>query len=287
MDKLRYKALYVESLKENFASYNSISIDEFYEFYRNIHGDISRSTAKGYIHELKEGRVIRNIARGLYVLEGEIRKELHDYVAVTMDIIKSTSQDYQTFNKELEEKVLALNKELRVLLNFDREYFISQGDEIQILFPLDDRMGKMLMVTFCHLRPFIARYALSIGSYEGEFKRNSWEMNAPIFWNARDCLKELKGGKSYDGQCVSEYAQVDRLCNNMLPLINKGINRISDKQWAVVQLELLNVDWVDAMEKLAISKTSYYSRLNASSLVEILRAFRTISDLMQKRSMVE
>lgn len=286
MDKIQEDRLYIDSLKETFGSYNSISIDDFSGFYKEILGDISRSTVKWYIYELKKEKVIRNVARGLYAFEDENRNAADDHAVITMDIIKSTGMDYQVFNEELEKKVRSLNKEIEKVLDLDRLYHISQGDEIQMFCPLDDRLGRLLLLTLCKLRPFLVRYAVSIGSFDGEIKRNSWEMNAPIFWNARDGLKDLKGGKGYEGWCVSEYAQADHLCNNVLPLVNKEMGRITDKQWEVVRLELLQVDWVDAMEELGISKTSYYSRLNASNLDEILKVFRTISDLMQKRSVL-
>ena len=120
-----------------------------------------------------------------------------------MDIVKSTNLHYNKFNDMLKNKIEKINNVIQNFYGYDRIYNISQGDEIQILIPFDRNLGNIIMLTLCYLVPFKSRYAISLGDFDDNIKRNSWDMNGPIFWNARDKLEKLKNSKKYDGLIVS------------------------------------------------------------------------------------
>lgn len=237
MSNINGKRLYIDELKKRFKTSSTISVNDFNEFYREIYGDIKRNTVSWLIYELKKGKVIKNVSRGHYVLEDFEKEITNEYAVITMDIIKFSKMNYDKFNEELNNKIKALNLEIADSYDYEREFFISQGDEIQILCPFDNRISYLIIITLCLLRPFKVRYGISFGKMDGKLKRNSWEMNGPIFGNARDCLTILKSSKDYDGLVVSEYNYADKLCNNILSLINKTFSRITDKQWDAIGSE--------------------------------------------------
>lgn len=278
--------LFVDELKKRFKTYNTISVNDFNDFYKDIYGEIKRSTVGWYIYELKKGKVIRNVSRGHYVLEDFEKISVDEYVVITMDIIKSSEMDYNKFNLELNNKIKALNLVIKNSYNYEREFFISQGDEIQIVCPFDNRIIYLLMLTLCYLHPFKVRYGVSFGEIDSELKKNSWEMNGPIFWNARDCLTKLKNSKDYDGLVVSAYNYVDKLCNNILSLINKVISKITDKQWDAIKFELSKIDLDIALKELNISKTSYYDRVSVSNISEIINSLEAIVEIMKVRRLI-
>jgi len=277
---------HIEEFKKRFKTYNTINVNDFNDFYKDVYGEIKRSTVSWIIYELKKNKVIRNVSRGLYVLEDFKKESTNEYTVITMDIIKSSEMNYNKFNEELNNKINSLNFVIKDSYSYEREYFISQGDEIQILCPFDNRIGYLLLLTFCYLRPFKVRYGISFGEMDNELKRNSWEMNGPIFWNARDCLSKLKNSKEYNGLVVSEYNYVDKLCNNILALINMVINKITDKQWDAIKFELSKKNLDIALNQLNISKTSYYDRLNVSNIFEIINSFETIVEIMKIRRLI-
>ncbi|MCT4508418.1 MAG: SatD family protein [Tepidibacter sp.] len=280
------KKLHIDELKKRFDSYDTISVDDFNDFYKDVYGEIKRNTVSWLIYKLKKSRVIRNVSRGQYVLEEDGEDLATEYVVITMDIIKSSEMNYKKFNLELSKKVKELNLAIKHSYNYEREFFISQGDEIQIIYPFGNEIVYLFIITLSYLRPFKVRYGVSFGMSEGELKRNSWEMNGPIFWNARDCLTKLKNSKDYDGLVVSEHNYPDKLCNNILSLINKTIRRITDKQWDAIRFELSKKHMETALEELKISKTSYYDRLYVSNLEEIIKSLETIVQIMKKRRLI-
>lgn len=275
--------LHIEELKDKFRNYNKISVDDFNEFYTDVFGEIKKNTVSWYIYELKKKGIIRNLSRGQYILESIDRDEIQEYIVITMDIIKSSKLDYREFNYMLKEKVSSINGAIRKIYGHDRIFNISQGDEIQILIPFDEGIGELMILTLSHLYPFEVRYGISVGNVNSEIKRNSWEMNGPIFWNARDQLEKLKSKKSYEGLIISGYHQTDRLCNNILPLINRSLSKITEKQWEAIKYELTKLDLDKVLDEIRISKTSYYERLSVSNLEEIICSYKVIYDLMKIR----
>ncbi|MFH5835167.1 SatD family protein [Proteiniclasticum sp. C24MP] len=275
--------LHIKELKEQFRNQKMISVDDFQAFYTELFGSIKKNTVSSYIYQLKKRGVIRNVSRGQYAIRGAKREEGNEYMVITMDISKSTRTDYKEFNRLLQEKIEKINEAIVRIYGQHRAYHISQGDEIQILFPFQDGLGSLMMLTLSHLSPYEVRYGISIGEVDGELKKNSWEMNGPIFWNARDQLEAVKKKSGYSGRIISGYSETDQMCNHLLPLINSTIDRITEKQWEAIRYELLGVELEKTLESIGISKTSYYERLRASSLEEILLSFRAIFDLMKAR----
>lgn len=275
--------LHITELKEKFRNYRMISVDDFFSFYTDVFGNIERNTVSWYIFQLKKMGIIRNVSRGQYVLKDAMKDDSLGYIVITMDISKSSKLDYQTFNRMLREKIDLINEAIVQIYGHDRGYHISQGDEIQILFPFNEGLGNLMMLTLSYLSPFEVRYGISIGEIDGEIKKNSWEMNGPIFWNARDQLEKVKNENGYSGRIISGYSQTDQVCNYLLPLMNSTINRITDKQWEAIRYELLGFDLEQALDKIGITKTSYYDRLSASNLEDVLLSFRALYDLMKLR----
>lgn len=275
--------LHIEELKKNFTKTKVITIDDFHDFYTEVFGEIKRNTVSWKIYELKKRKIIRNISRGQYVMTETENTDEDEYVVITMDIIKSSDLDYNEFNLRLKNKIKTLNEIINREYGYNRNYYISQGDEIQIVCEFDDNIGSLLMLTLSHLYPFKVRYGLGIGDIGEELKKNSWEMNGPIFWNARDQLIKVKNSKDYDGRIISSNIQVDQMCNNILPLINENINKITVKQWEVIKSEMSKMSMQETISQIGISKTSYYDRLSVSNIDEILRAFKTIIKLIEIR----
>lgn len=275
--------LHIEELEKKFSGRKVITVADFNDFYREVFGEINKNTVSWNIYELKKRNIIRNISRGQYELVDAEQINDRDYVVITMDIIKSSNLDYNEFNVSLQKKVNELNKIINKEYQYNRNYYISQGDEIQIVCSFDENIGHLLMLTLSYLHPFKVRYGIGIGDIGQKLKNNSWEMNGPIFWNARDQLMRLKTAKEYDGLIISTNNQVDKLCNNLLPLINETISKVTDKQWEVVKAELSKMDMKETITEIGISKTSYYDRLNGSNLDEIIKAFKTIIGLIEMR----
>lgn len=274
---------HIEELKNKLAHKKNIEVDDFYSFYHSIYGDITKNRVRWYIYKLKEKGIIRNISRGIYIFEEEKEIE-NEYAVITLDIIDSSKEDHNIFDNKLKEKVQEINKFLQSSIGLYRKYHISQGDEIQLLCPFDDRIAKILILTFAVLKPYKCRFALSIGRVEeGDMKENSWDMNGPIFWNARDVLKEMKKSKDYDGVFASGYENVDKIINKFMKSVLVLINKISAKQWEAVLEQMTKQDLKEAAESLNISLSSLYDRINSSNISQIVDSIEALIELIQIR----
>ena len=275
--------LHIEELEKKFKNYKMISIKDFHEFYEDVFGDVKKNTVNWIVYELKKRKIITNISRGVYILSSEQSSETNEYVVITMDIINSSKLEYSKFDNMLAQKIRVLNSILNERYNIERKFHISQGDEIQILLSAEENIGDIVLLTCSFLYPLQVRYGISIGIIQEELKFNSWDMNGPLFWNARDQLEKIKNKKNYEGLIRSNYKETDRLCNNILPLINRSINKITEKQWEAIRLDLSKVNLEDAIIELDISRTSYYDRLEVSNISEIKMGFKVVQDLLNKR----
>ncbi len=279
--------LHLTKLKNHFSNFSSITVNDFYDFYKDVYKDISKGTVSWYIHDLKENKYIKNISRGVYVLDQPEQKSKNEYVVLTMDIVKSSNIAYEVFNEALDKKVRNANQAISARFQHNRKLFVSQGDELQILLPFTTDVVRQFILVLSFLFPFKVRYGISIGEISGEIKTNSWDMNGPIFWNARDQLNKLKKCDDYNGLIISEYSQIDRICNRMLGLINISLQNITEKQWEAINYLLMDNNYEYVTEALNISKTSYYDRLAFSDINEILNAFEAIFDLLKIRRTVD
>ena len=271
--------LHINELKVKFSNKQIISVDDFYDFYKNVFGKINRKTVSWYIYDLKKRNIITHIARGQYALTQNYREESDDYVVITMDVINSTNYETAKFKLEIGDKIKKANYLIEKYYNYDRKFDVFQGDEIQGLFKFDDNIKYLIMIILCCLRPFEVRYGISIGKINDTITDNSWYMNGPIFWNARDQLNEIKNSKEYTGLLVSEHGNADKYCNSILPIINKSISRITEKQWEAIEYEICNVDVNIAIKNMDIGVSSYYDRISVSNYHEIISAIGAILNI--------
>lgn len=208
------------------------------------------------------------------------------YMVITMDVIASSKLTPNELKKRLEENVNTINT-LIPELDLDNKFYISRGDELQIIMPFNDKFGEILMITFFYICDLKLRYGISVGKLDGELKENSWDMNGEIFWNARDALDDIKKSKVYSGKIKTNYEKTDKVCNEILQITNLLINKITDKQWVVVLSEILNTDKKQVLEFLKISESSYYDRIKLSNLKEILKGFDAIYTILENRSKIK
>ncbi len=300
--------LHIKELRARFANKHVITVNDFKTFYQEVFGKINDNTVSWYIYELKRQGHIHHVSRGLYKLnqsseerdsfstgpatEPEMSKSLEisissnpAYMLITMDVMHSSDLDYRQFNQMIEDKLKDLNVALKEVLKTDRAYHLSRGDELQLLVPERLPLDQILLLSLSYLRPFEVRYAVSVGDLEEdiEVKDNTWNMNGPLFWNARDAIDDMDGQIRYESAFVTQFDQADRTIKHFLPLLNTMIGKITEKQWEAIRYDLSGITYESAIEQIGISKTSYYDRLASANLEAIRLAFNGIQQIIQSR----
>lgn len=286
--------LHVKELKKYFNDYTSIGINDFYIFYKIFNPKIKKNSVQAYIFQLKEKGVIEHVSRGRYRLSNRenINAEYMSMVII-MDVVDSSK--YNNFDEEFSRKIQKINKylsnpkELNINNNITRcdlnksynLYHIYKGDEIQIVYPFIKNFGDLLIFTLSMLYPFKLRYSISIG-YIDSIKKNPWEMNGPIFWNARDALESLSSNKTYNGVITIGDNLKDNIINGITPLIDKSLNKVSEKQWESIRYTFIENDLNAILKELnLLSKSSYYERIDTSNINEIKNIFKAIYKIVR------
>lgn len=271
MSKNNSGKINLDDFKQYFDKQTTLNVNDIIDFSKKFDKTFDQNEAKAYLDKLVDMKIVRHKSREVYAIEHLNQKE-NEYYVLLMDVIGSSSYDFVEFNKQLKEKIVDLNISLEKLEISKRKYYISQGDGIQILIPKSNDLTRLLLLTFAYLSPYKVSYGISLGTYDEELLENSWEMNGPIFWNARDGLNQIKKNNDYVGAIRTEYREKDEICNKLLPLVNKQIERISEKQWEAIKCKLLGFSVEEAAVKLSISKASYYDRIDKSNYKELKNA---------------
>ena len=271
----------IKHLRKQLSNHSEITVNQLQllmEEYFDKNSDNSDKPA--ILHNLKRNGVIQDVSRGHYSVRemDEENRELH--VVITLDIVNSSREDYKRFEKSLLEKVEQLNSTIENTFEIKSNYRISRGDEIQAVLPFRNTIGKIILLTMSLLHPYEIRYGISIGYIEDPILEDSWKMNGPLFWTARDLLEQVKNEDRYSGMIASGEKWKDEIIHEMLKLIHSTIRRITRKQWEAIALDLSGMGFEEAIERLSISKTSYYERLRASNMEDILSSFQGLYQLL-------
>ena len=275
-------SLNFDELKDRFKGKNTFSRREIEDFYKEIYSDISKNSINSKIYRLKNDGLIRNVARGQFEIVQKVKIKEDTYIVINIDVIKSSKENYKTFNENFRESVELLNNHLSQRLRLYRKYHISQGDEIQIIYPYSFGIKDVLLLSLGCLRSFYIRFAVSIGEAEN-LKENSWEMNGPIFWNSRDLMNKIKSIESTGGGFITGFSTTDRIIFKMMNLINDNLAGITEKQWEAIVFSMTE-DGIENLEKkIGIKKTSYYERLDASGYEKIRSSFEGIEEVIENR----
>lgn len=287
LEDMEMKEVEIRELKKRFKNKPYITFDDFKNFYTEFKGDIKEPTVRWLIYNLNNEGIIRNIGRGMYTLvDNEKDNSTSKYIVLNLDIVSSTMYKHTEFDKELKIKVSDINKLLKINLGIKSKFNIAQGDSLQIIYESFYGLGDVLITTLANLYPFKARYGASVGEYTDEILDNSFEMNGPLFWNAKDQLDKVSSFKEYMGSISVGIPKIDEVIENLMPLINKGFERITKKQWEAILSNIKGEDLESILKELEISRSSYFERINVSGINEIKKAFKSIDNLISMEGLL-
>lgn len=287
LEDIEMKEVEIRELKKRFKNKPYITFDDFKNFYKEFKSDIKEPTVRWLIYNLNNEGIIRNIGRGMYTLvDNEKDNSNFKYIVLNLDIVSSTNYKHTEFDKELKNKVSDINKLLSTNLGIKSKFRIAQGDSLQIIYESFYGLGDVLITTLANLYPFKARYGASVGEYTDEILDNSFEMNGPLFWNAKDQLEKVSSFKEYMGSISVGISKIDEVIENLMPLINKGFERITKKQWEAILSNIKGEDLESILKELEISRSSYFERINVSGINEIKKAFKSIDNLISMEGLL-
>lgn len=274
----------IKHLRKQLSNHSEITVNQLHllmeEYFDKNRKNCEEPTI---LDSLKKNVVIQDVPRGHYAVREKDEENRELYVVITLDIVNSSREDYKRFEKSLLEKVELLNSAIENTFEIKSNYRISRGDEIQAVLPFRDTIGKIILLTMSLLQPYEIRYGISIGYIEEPILEDSWKMNGPLFWTARDMLEQVKNEDRYSGMIASGEKWKDKIIHEILKLIHSTIRRITRKQWEAIALDLSGMGFEEAIERLSISKTSYYERLRASNMEDILSSFRGLYQLLSSQ----
>lgn len=278
--------LYKNELVDKFKYKKKVRFDDFKNFYRRYDSSISEKTIRKYIYDLNEAEIINRVGWGVYQINKEHvsaqLKEETQYMVMTLDIINSKETPNEIFTETLEKKVAKINDILASFLEYKRKFYKSHGDELQIICPVTSRVSYLIFFTLYYLRPYTARYGISVGTVEGELLENSWEMNGEIFWSAREALDTIKTKKEYFGAIFCADNLSETAANDLLEHVNLLFTSWTDKQWEAIYYKIKYENTKIISDKLGISEPGVNKRLKPTNYKLALKSIETIAKLLKR-----
>ncbi|MGM0524538.1 MAG: SatD family protein [Bacillota bacterium] len=273
--------LNVNDFQKAFRNTHQINESDLSSYYKKHLGQFSTYHKSDMINQLINEKIIFPVSRTEYRLNRQDNTE-QLFVLMTLDIVASSKVPPEKLDARLRDKLDQLNSVLEQVFHIKRQFHLSRGDEIQIILPYTDQLNDLIILTFAYLYPFKVRYVLSFGIYNGELKDNSWDMNGPIFWQARKGFDDLKEKSAYAGTIVTGIEERDKMYQDILSAINLMISQITDKQWEAIKYHFGHIGYETATKAIGISKTSYYKRIDTSSIHVISRSLAALLLLVTK-----
>jgi hypothetical protein len=203
---------------------------------------------------------------------------MNTYTVITGDIINS--RQHNLSSKQLQEKIGSLKYPDLMVTPFKA----LKGDEIQGVIrgflPVPQILRRL---RYC-IYPYKVRLGIGVGKIEQGLDRgNSWEMNGPAFYRAREALNQLKDNNlNYNVTKINSGNQkLDLALNTILLLIDTLQSSWTDSQWeAVYYYEKLGT-YKKAAEKLNIAFQNVEKRCNAANWRQIDLAERNIKKFIE------
>ncbi len=151
-------------------------------------------------------------------------------LVITADIISSRKHIEETRNLKVKIHDLPFP-------GMAMPFLFLRGDEIQGVLREPIGLGKALR----HLRqtcfPSLVRIGIGVGAIdapEESWENNSWLLSGEAFYHARDALNAVKKRKEPVTSIKTGNAEIDRLLNSLLGLIDVIRNDWTMKQWQSV-----------------------------------------------------
>jgi len=229
------------------------------------------------------------------------------FTVITADIIDSRKTSI-SFG-DLEKRLINLNYPEEMITPFK----ILRGDEIQGVFSGFLKTPQILRrLRYCFY-PLQLRIGIGIGTIEkGIDKDNSWEMNGPAFYLARNALDQVKADhdlsltrinsasqkntslknkpdslieknskpKHYIGKDISNEG-LDLAINTILLLIDTIQRDWTENQWEAVYFYEVMGTYQKAAEKIGIAFQNVEKRCNAANWKQVERAEINIRDIIE------
>lgn len=273
--------LNTDDFKKAFKNADKISEYDLSAYYNKRFDQSSSYQTSEIMNQLINEKILVPVSKTEYRLNHQ-DTTAKLFVLITLDIVASSKSSPEQLNNQLHDKLEQLNRALPQVFHIKRQFHLSRGDEIQIILPYTDQLNDLLILTFAYLCPFKVRYVLSFGQYNGELKDNSWDMNGPIFWQARKGFDNLKEKPSYSGTIITGIEEQDKMYQDILLAINLMMSQITDKQWEAIKYHYCHIGYETATKAIGISKTSYYKRIDASNIHVIGQSLAALLLLVTK-----
>ena len=193
---------------------------------------------------------------------GDVRQKV---TVITADIVASRKTDFS--HESISERLSRANSDHRLLVPF----MLSRGDELQGVVDGWLSCPEVIRRLRYSMWPIQIRVGLGLGYVEA-IARNSWDMNGPPFYLAREAVDQAKLKKRPSTFVKSGDKDADAMINGIFALVDSILNSWSEGQWAAVhQYENLGTLAL-AGTQLGVSHQAVHKRLDSARWSDIRTA---------------
>jgi hypothetical protein len=198
-------------------------------------------------------------------------------IVLTIDVVNSKHSP-ESFDKWFSENIKKINNDLDKFCSHGRHVFASQGDECQLFMPLHTDFTMTLFLICYHLQPKKLRFGIGIGPHEGDIVENSWNMNGPIFWIAKEKLELLKDEKELVAQIGVFENSIGQVMSELMTYVFEAMGKWKSETWQDVYDDVSIGDAQKLADKRNITLDGYYKRIQRS---QYKRYFTSLSSIVK------
>lgn len=160
-------------------------------------------------------------------------------------------------------------------------FSVSRGDELQGIMQGWLAAPELVRVLRMHCRPLELRIGLGLGCYEGVLKSDSWKMNGPAFFRARQALETISEKKEAATRISTGFTGLDSVLNSAWIMLDTVISGWTPGQWEAVNAYERAGTFAAAAKVLGVAPQNVQKRCKAAKWNQVRQAEKGLAQLDQ------
>lgn len=161
------------------------------------------------------------------------------------------------------------------------DFSISRGDEVQGIMQGWLTAPELVRVLRMYCRPLELRVGLGIGCHEGVLESDSWKMNGPAFFRARQALETISEKKEAATRINTGFSSLDSVLNSAWIMLDTVISGWTQGQWEAVNAYERAGTFAAAAKVLEVAPQNVQKRCKAAKWNQVRQAERGLAQLDQ------
>lgn len=158
-------------------------------------------------------------------------------------------------------------------------FSVSRGDELQGIMAGWLSAPQLVRTLRWHCQPLKLRVGLGTGEHSGDLGTDSWKLNGPAFFKARQALDSVADSKGAATRIITGTPELDSIVNPGLLLLDMVISGWTSGQWEAVMAYEQHGTFMSAAKILGVAPQNVQKRCKAAHWNHVRQAEQGLTGL--------